>query len=149
MELWPKYKTQILIAGGIILVVVIVYLIGRAKGKKTPPKTYSFVNPGTGEQQAFNPGALTDALFKEMDGNSLLKWGGRTLAPYNEWLELNDNQFIAVAEDWRQRYYAQAESQTIFEKLAKEKDYEFTFGMAPFYTLRDKILKRAQNLNLY
>ena len=151
-KIWSKHHKAILIVLAVIVFVVIIWTVAKKMGQKKAPVTYDLTNPTTGQQVQFNPGVLTDQLYNDMKPHSFWSfqgWTGRNLSPYQEWLKLWDAQFKAVADDWRIRYYSLSGNKTIFEKLAGEVDYTFTIGGNSFASLRDQILARARNLNIY
>lgn len=154
-EFFEKYQKQIIIGFiilAIVVTIIIIYSKGKSDGKKIKPEDYKFINPGTGEEVVFNPGLLTDALYKDMKPHSFWSfqgWSGRNLSPYKELVGLQDNGFIAVAKDWAKRYAALEGGKSLFEKLIQEVDYAFTYSGPSFATLRDQIITRAIALNIY
>lgn len=178
MDIWKKYKAWIVGGAIIIVLFVVVYFIGRASKNSKKPKSvkYDAINvnddgsvtyEGTAE---FNPGPLTDALYKDMDGHNLFSGGVRNLSPYRALLALQDPQFIAVYNDWLSRYYAKAGNKSLIQKLKDEKEWtlpgwaeaavNFFSFMNPaalvatqvptegFAGLRDGILQKAKQIGM-
>lgn len=141
--MWAKYRWYI-IAGAILLIALILYLVFRA-GKKYRPSTV-ILPPDTqpGGITTFNPGTYTDALY-----NDIVCWFcTRDIAAWQDLLELSNSQIVAVYNDWNKRYY-EKDKQTLVQALKGEYTTSIIFGTAlDWKDLADTVVARFQSLGL-
>lgn len=132
LDLVPKWVKITVI---IILILLIVYFIGKRAGKAVFPDAVEIPDdrPGTGTKQ-FNPGGLTDALESDIYG-----YWPRNMQPYQDLLQLSDAGFVTVYNDWNKRYHKK-HSETLRQAMAAE----IYMNKTPIKT----IFQRMDRLNL-
>lgn len=141
-KIWKKYKVAIIVGILIIAVVITMYFVGRAAGKKAKGKTVSYDKlkvdadgnitwEGTG---TFDPGPLTKALYDDMSGHNIWSLGARNMSAYQAWNSLDTQQFVAVYNYWA-NHYADKFGKTpvsIITKLGEEKEWSVPGWATPF-----------------
>lgn len=118
--MWDKYKTQIIVAALIIVVLMTIYFMGKHRGKTTAegPK----VNYPKGSKSipaGWDPTPLAKELFSVMDG--LFTLSGTKENTFRKLLTLpTDDMFIAVYSAFNQLYFSKG-SGTLREWINAEK----------------------------
>lgn len=64
----------------------------------------------------FNPGQYTDAIFEDLDEVI----GVHEAGPYNEALKLSNSQFVAIYNDWNERYKSKFDNKDIISAIEGE-----------------------------
>lgn len=116
MQQLSKYKTVIGVVIGIIIIIAVIYILGRRSIKNRIPKDVE-LPPDTqpGDQTNFNPGPFTDAIYEDI--SEII--GVHDSQPYQALLGLSNSQLVAVYNDWNQRYYNKYK-QTLTQAIAGE-----------------------------
>ena len=122
-----------------IILLIVIFFVGKAYGKNLPPKEVPVpLDPGTGGTSTFDPTALTDRLFRDMDGIQLNIFD-RDMDAYNTLNSLSDTDFVKVMNDWDKRYYARSK-ETLFQAFQGEWFYETAKN------LNESLIKRFTRL---
>lgn len=120
---WLKIILVIIVA---ILLVVLAFKIYRALKK---PVNAKYIKGGGSLPSGWTPNVITDTLFKAIEG--IATWTSTKDDAYKKFNALNDNQMIAVYNDWNDRYADKkswfVKFGTLTEALKDETDYQ-VFG---------------------
>lgn len=139
-EFWNK-NSQIIILILVVLVVVgIIYWIGKRQGKKyvpddilIPSDTQSPGTPGM-----YNPGPITDGLYEDLDE----VFGVHEAEPYRAALKLSNSQLAAVYNDWNKRYAKEFDSKTIIQAIQGE----YTVWNYDWWLIAGELVRRFKTL---
>jgi hypothetical protein len=125
---------------GAILLLLLVYWLGRRSWRKEAPKDVKLPSDiqGEGTPTNWNPGAYTDALRNELYG-----WGLRSAKPYNDVLALSNSQVVAIHNDWNRRYHYEYK-ETLRQAIEKEK----TVWNYSWVTAAGALIDRLKSLGL-
>lgn len=129
-EFWAKNSGLIITIAIILIIIGIIYYVGKHAGRKykpndiiIPPDTQAPGTPGI-----YNPGPVTDAIFQDLDE----VFGVHDAEPYQAAMKLSNSQLAAVYNDWNQRYSEKFDHKTIIQAL--KGDYSIlhavTYGAA-------------------
>jgi hypothetical protein len=134
-----KYKTVIGIVVSIIIIITVIYILGRRSIKKQIPKDVELPSDTqAGGQTNFNPGPFTDAVYEDI--TEII--GTRDSVPYQNLLGLSNSQLVAVYNDWNQRYYSKVK-QTLTQAIADE----MTIWNYSWVTVAGTLIERLKGLN--
>lgn len=139
MQTLAKYKTVIGIVVSIIIIITVIYILGRRSIKKQIPKDVELPSDTqAGGQTNFNPGPFTDAVYEDI--TEII--GTRDSVPYQNLLGLSNSQLVAVYNDWNQRYYSKVK-QTLTQAIADE----MTIWNYSWVTVAGTLIERLKGLN--
>jgi hypothetical protein len=139
MQLIAKYKTGLIVMVSIIIIIVIVYILGRRSIKKQIPKEVELPSDTqSGNSSNFNPGPYTDAIYEDITEI----FGTRDSKPYQDLLGLSNTQLVAVYNDWNQRYYSKSK-ETLTQAIAKET----TIWNYSWLSVAGTLINRLKSLN--
>ena len=118
-EWWNKNKGIVITIFIILVIIGVIYYLGKGAGKKyvpndivIPPDTQS-----SGSPSVFNPGPYTDAIHEDLDEI----WGVHEAKPYAAANKLSNSQLAAIYNDWNKRYAKDFDSKTIIQAIEDEK----------------------------
>lgn len=140
-----KFKTYIYTGLAIIIVVGIIYYIGRRSGKLNPATLpQDKPNSPLTEAEKTYTTTLAQKLYADMKGVNI--WFNRNLAPHQEFLQLSDKLFVAVYNKFNQLYHTSS-NETLTQWYQNEDSY-IVAGTMTFVTLKKAILDRLSRLSL-
>lgn len=139
MQALAKYKTVIGIVVTIIIIIAVIYILGRRSIKKQIPKDVELPSDTQpGGQTNFNPGPYTDAVYEDI--TEII--GTRDSLPYQALLSLSNTQLVAVYNDWNQRYYTKLK-ETLTQAISKE----YTIWNYSWTSVAGTLIDRLKSLN--
>ena len=147
-EFISKYwKHPIALVFYAIILILIVYYIGKGKGTIKPnelPDDTSWGGSLTPEQST-NVRALSRRLYKDMDSYMVsVGWTQRDKEAYFQLLGLSDTLFVAVYNDFNDLYFDKGKG-TLTQWIDDE-NFVLTHGASG--DVKDAIMLRMQKLNL-
>lgn len=117
-EFWTKYKMLIISIVFILIIVGIIYYVGKHAGKKYVPD--DIIIPGDlhnpGDPKTFNPGPYTDAIHYDLSCYFCV----HSPTPYSSAMKLSNSQLAAVYNDWNKRYSEKFDHQTLIQAIQSE-----------------------------
>ena len=137
-EFFTKHKSIIYAVMVAIIVILIIYYMGKSAGKDTPPRAVVLPNDKN-PLPNFNPGPYTDAVYSDVYGGILKP---RDIKPYQDLNNLSDSALAAVYNDWNNRYFSK-DHETLTQALEGE---WLAFFSTDFRTMRDAIVSRLRKI---
>jgi hypothetical protein len=122
----------------LMIVVAIIYFMGKYAGKATPPEVVRLPND-TNPGLTFNAGPYTDAIHKDIYAGIFT---GRTVKPYNDVLLLSDSQLVAIYNDWNKRYFKD-DNENLIQAMRSERS---SFWSISWYDVREELINRLNKL---
>jgi len=111
-DISERYKTWIKIVLILILAMILTFIVIKIiRGLKRPANA-TYVEGGGPIPVGWDAGPMTDNLFKIIDGTFVLT--DTMQDAFGKFNELNDNQVIAVYNDWLDKKYDQAKKYFLF-----------------------------------
>lgn len=105
------------LAIAVIVLLLVIFFVGKSYGKNKPPNAINVPDDDVDGVISYDPTSLTDALYKDIKGVSLLGYHDTT--PYFELNKLSDGNLVIVMNDWDNRYYGK-NKETLFEAISNE-----------------------------
>ena len=144
-------QQNIIIAIIVIAILVGIYLWGRNKGKEDFPDFEVPTDPGAGADAILYVDAnfvqtMTLNLYEDLKGWSFLET--YTIATWQDYATASDTNFVAVYNEFNDRYYADLGNTLIAEIRSERNALRFTIGMTETKTSMSQILNKAERLNL-
>lgn len=123
--MWEKYKNEIIIAALIVAAILIIYFMGKRRGKQTAEgPAVSYPNGGQGIPAGWDPKPLAKELHNVMDG--LFTLSGTKDTAFKKLLALPTNDmFVAVYSAFNQLYFSKGDG-TLREWINAEKWTDLT-----------------------
>jgi len=150
-NVFKKYQWQFII-GGILLLALVIFFMGKSSGKRGKKKDVKLPNDiiGAGGSPSTDPnintggGVLSGALVRKIavglhTDMAGFNWAGHDMTSYKEWVSLSNTGFVAVYNDFNQMYISEDKG-TLFNWLIDE--------MYRDSLVDDIILPRMASLNL-
>lgn len=117
-QFWTKNSGLIITIVIILIIVGIIYYVGKHAGTKYKPMDIvippDIQAPGT--PGIYNPSPITDAIYEDVSE----KFGVHETEPYAAALKLSNSQLAAVYNDWNQRYSEKFDHKTIIQAIQGE-----------------------------
>ena len=110
-------KTVISVIVGAVILLIVIFFVGKAYGKKTPPKKLPDPGDIVDDVTTYDPTAMTDKLWGDIDGISWLY--NHDIDIYNELITLSDTNLVKVMNDWDKRYFSK-HSETLLQAINGE-----------------------------
>lgn len=147
-----KYKIYFIVVGIAILVIGIIYFIGRRAGKRAADNPWQAPLPtdiGTGDGSSnvdfVKMRAITDKLYADLDQWDWQPFFTRDVDAYKEFLALSDTAFVAVYNDFNSRFSKEFSGKSL---RAIIRDETVSWGLGQFVSIRDAIEQRFGRLSL-
>ncbi len=147
-----KYKTYMIVIGIAVVVIAVIYFIGRKAGKNASYNPWQAPLPedaphGTGllVVDGAKVRTIADDLYADLD-----KWDWnpftmvRDVDVYKRFNSLSDTEFVAVYNDWNARFSSEFNGKSLLVVIKGE----YSWGLGQFNSLRDSILQRCDRLKL-
>jgi len=97
-EFWEDNRREILI---LVIVLALIFFIYLANQGDKPPQ-YKIIDAGGPIPEGWHPGLMTNELYEVLSGVDTIESKTAAYARFNA---LNDNQIIAVYNQWTKDYY--------------------------------------------
>lgn len=137
-----KMKNVIIGIAIILVVILIIYFLGKRKGKKYTPQEVELPNDTQGASVPlnWNPGTITDDIFEDLDEVA----GTHSAMPYNNALTLSNSQLVAVWNDWNNRYFESFDNKTMTQAIQGDSSFwNYAWALAT-----ESLVKRFDSLGL-
>jgi hypothetical protein len=134
-----KDKAPMYLVIALVIILVIIFFVGKSYGKNLPPKSIADPKDNADGTTNYNPTALTDSLFNDIEGISWLTY--HDTDPYINLNKLSDTNIVVVMNDWDKRYYNK-HKETLFEAIGNE--YYLPTQIETIYAVMDRLRKLEQ-----
>jgi len=144
-----KYKMWLIIAVTVVIIIAIVYFVGRKKGREArkdvlPEK----VTKGIDNTEARAAEEFADKLYQDMKG---LNFWSHDMDLWNAFLRTTDRIMIATSNYFNQKY-GKSKTDTLYQWLKDEWNINFWGGAfktsETWKIVRPQVLKRMEQLGL-
>lgn len=139
-EWWNKNKGIVITIFVILVIIGVIYYIGKGAGRKYVPDDIVIPtdtqSPGTPSN--WNPGPYTDAIFQDLDE----VFGVHEAKPYHAANQLSNSQLAAVYNDFNKRYSKDFDSKTIIQAI----ESEFTIWNQEWANIAGALVQRFKSL---